>query len=239
MTILENRTDAEHLAAFRTRLRESARFEDTDPQPVLSWLETLREKTEMSVEKIPLAEARQWAADPATGNVIHASGAFFSVEAVRTRAGGLREVVEWDQPIFDQPDGGVLALLSAEHDGVVSFLIQAKAEPGNIGGLQLSPTLQCTWSNLRKAHKGKRPLLAEALDDDTPGTLIYCAEHNEEGGRFWRKSNANAVIHFTDAGWVEERATDYFRWVTLSQIKNLALTDNVLSPFVKTIVAPF
>lgn len=29
-----------------------------------------------------------------------------------------------------------------------------------------------------------------------------------------------------------------FTWVTLSQIKQLALIDNYLSPFVKTIIAP-
>ena len=37
----------------------------------------------------------------------------------------------------------------------VQFLVQAKAEPGNLGVLQLCPTIQSTWSNIRRAHAGK------------------------------------------------------------------------------------
>ncbi len=238
MTLLDNPPSIDELNAFRKLIKDCNSGETADPEPILQWLNGLRNKTELKAKKIGLTEAQKWSADPNTGNIIHDSGAFFSIEAVHVRAGNLREVVEWDQPIYNQLEGGVLALITATRNDGISFLIQAKAEPGNIGTLQLAPTLQCTWSNLKIAHKGKRPVLAEALDDGAPGRLIYCAKHNEEGGRFWQKSNSNCIIHFPEPEWIEQRATDHFIWVSLPQIKALALIDNVLSPFVKTIIAP-
>ena len=79
------------------------------------------------------------------------TGQFFRIEGVRVRsAPGLREISGWDQPIFTQSDGGVLALLCRETAGRgVEFLLQAKADPGNIGYLQFCPTIQSTWENIR------------------------------------------------------------------------------------------
>ena len=66
---------------------------------------------------------------------------------------------------------------------------------------------------------------------------IYRAEHNEEGGRFWQKSNENIIIHVEDESIITSDLT-MFRWASLSQIRELALVDNVLSTFVKAIIAP-
>ena len=53
----------------------------------------------------------------------------------------------------------------------------------------------------------------------------------------WRKSNDNRIIVVTDDALIRV-GKGLFRWVSLSQIKGLALIDNVLSPFVKSIIAP-
>ena len=67
--------------------------------------------------------------------------------------------------------------------------------------------------------------------------IVYRANHNEEGGRFWQKSNEN-VVAFLDDERVIETNMKMFYWASLSQIKELALMDNVLNPFVKTILMP-
>ena len=121
-------------------------------------------------------------------------------------------------------------------DGV-QFLLNGKAEPGNIGVIQFSPTIQSTWSNIRRAHAGKRPPMVEVLTAEDGVRFVYRAEHNEEGGRFWRKSNENIIAFLDDEGVIETDMT-MFCWASLSQIKELALMDNVVSPFVKTILAP-
>jgi oxidase EvaA len=226
---------SDHLEWFRARLAASRQYEAADPQSLLDWRARCHKATFFEASLIPLNEVRDWSAD-VDGNLRHKSGQFFGVDGVRTRAGG-REVSGWDQPIFTQPDGGVLAMVAreSEKDGV-EFLLQARAEPGNIGPIQLAPSLQCTWSNIRRAHQGEAPPLSELLEH--PGVrTVYSAEHNEEGGRFWRKSNLNALLFMDDPGMLEGRIVSY-RWASLTQIKALALIDNVLSPYVKTIIAP-
>jgi oxidase EvaA len=226
-----------HLDWFRERLAASRAIEPRDPAPILAWREQQRKSITFNADLIGLDDVRGWSRD-AQGNVRHKSGQFFGVEGVRVESGDLREVASWEQPIYTQPEGGILALIARESAGTgVEFLLQAKAEPGNIGVLQLCPTIQSTWSNIRRAHAGKRPPMVEVLIADTGVRIVYRAEHNEEGGRFWRKSNENIVAFLDDESVIETDMT-MFCWSSLSQIKELALIDNVISPFVKTILLP-
>lgn len=226
-----------HLAWFRERLAASRAVEPVDPAPILAWREERRREITFSAKLIPLKDVRGWALDE-NGDVRHHTGQFFAVQGVRVEAGRLREVRNWDQPIYTQPEGGVLGMVAREHpERGVQFLLQAKAEPGNIGTLQLVPSLQCTWSNMRRAHKGNNPPLTELLAAEQGVRWVYRAMHNEEGGRFWQKSNENVVLFLDDESLIKTDLT-FFTWASLSQIKELALVDNVLSPFVKTIVAP-
>jgi len=226
-----------HLDWFRERLAASGAIEPKDPAPILAWREDRRNSIQFKADLIGLDDVRGWSRD-AKGNVRHASGQFFGVEGVRIESGNLREVASWDQPIYTQPEGGILAMVARETAGKgVEFLLQAKAEPGNIGILQFCPTIQSTWSNIKRAHAGKRPPMVEVLTAETGVRIVYRAEHNEEGGRFWRKSNENIVAFLDDERVIETDLT-MFCWASLSQIKELALMDNLLSPFVKTILSP-
>lgn len=226
-----------HLEWFRERIVKSLAIEPKDPKPILAWRDELRGSIQFKAELIGLDELRGWSRD-AQGNVRHKTGQFFGVEGVRIESGDLREVASWDQPIYTQPEGGILGLVAREAAGRgIQFLLQAKAEPGNLGVLQLCPTIQSTWSNIRRAHAGKRPPMVEVLAADKGVRIVYRAEHNEEGGRFWRKSNEN-IIAFVDDEDVIETDLKMFCWTSLSQIKELALIDNIVSPFVKTILAP-
>jgi oxidase EvaA len=226
-----------HLDWFRGRLARSQAIEPKDPAPLLAWREQTRASIRFNAQLIGLDEVRDWSRD-AQGNVRHKTGQFFGVEGVRIESGNLREVASWDQPIYTQPEGGILALLARETtaDGV-QFLLSGKPEPGNIGIIQFSPTIQSTWSNIRRAHAGRRPPMVEVLTAESGVRFVYRAEHNEEGGRFWQKSNENIVAFLDDEGVVQTDMT-MFCWASLGQIKELALIDNVMSPFVKTIIAP-
>lgn len=226
-----------HLDWFRKRLAASREIEPKDPAPILAWREERCGSIQFSADLIGLDEVRGWSRDE-KGNVRHQSGQFFGVEGVRIESGDLREVASWDQPIYTQPEGGILAMVARETGGDgIGFLLQAKAEPGNIGVLQLCPSIQSTWSNIRRAHAGKQPPMVEVLTAEAGVRVVYRAEHNEEGGRFWRKSNENIVAFLDDERVIETDLT-MFCWASLSQIKELALMDNLLSPFVKTILLP-
>lgn len=226
-----------HLDWFRERIVASRSSEPKDPAPILAWRDEKRNSIQFKATLIGLDDVQGWSRDGG-GNVRHKSGQFFGVEGVRIESGDLREVATWDQPIYTQLEGGILGMIARESASkTIEFLLHAKAEPGNIGVLQLCPTIQSTWSNIRRAHAGKRPPMVEILTAEAGVRIIYRAEHNEEGGRFWRKSNEN-VIAFLDDERAIETDTKMFCWASLSQIKELALMDNVLSPFVKTILLP-
>ena len=223
---------------FRQLLRGSLDSEEHDPTPLLKWLEGKRSVAKFSARLIDISEIRAWSVEEKTGNIHHESRAFFSIQGVRVTSIGLREVNEWDQPIFTQKEGGILGLICKQDDRQILFLLNAKAEPGNIGPLQFAPTLQATWSNLNRAHSGKRPQLAEIILGEVESRLVYRSSHNEEGGRFWRKSNSNE-IHLVDPNETPlYYDPDQFVWASLSQIKAMMLVDNVVNPFVKTIIAP-
>lgn len=230
--------DWEHIDWLRGRLGASLALEPKDPSELLDWLEARRKEVAFSAELIPLREVAGWhQAD--NGNISHATGQFFRVEGVRVRsAPGVREVAAWDQPIFTQSEGGIFALLCRETPGRgVEFLLQAKADPGNIGYLQLCPTIQSTLENLRGLKGAKRPVLAECLDPSENIRVVYRSKHNEEGSRFWQKSNENMILFAVDTSRLAIDEQTY-RWASLSQIKQMMLLDNVVGPYVRTVVAP-
>jgi oxidase EvaA len=226
-----------HLAWFRERLAASRAIEPRDPAPILAWRETHRSSIRFKSELIGLDQVRDWSRDE-HGNVRHKSDQFFGIEGARVEGGEVREVTSWDQPIMTQLNGGLLGILAREiPEKGVEFLLQAIAECGNIDVLQLGPSIQSTWSNIGREHAGKRLPMIEVLAAETGVRIVYRANHTEEGSRFWKRSNQNVVAFIDDERVIETNLKIYY-WASLSQIKELALIDNVLNPFVKTILMP-
>lgn len=223
------------LIEFRKKLE--SKEGSVDVKPVLDWLEKKRKAVRSKIEIVTIPDLRDWFYSKEEGIVRHKKGTdhFFSVQGVFVENAVGTEVLSWNQPILVQKAGGFLVILCQEIDGVVKFLLQAKFEAGNINRIQLAPTIQATTSNLSQHHGGRKPLFSNFLDKK--GTiLIYSAKHNEEGSRFWQKSNVNAIVLL---GPKEELAeNENFIWLTLPQIKKLFLYDNVVNPFVKTILSP-
>ena len=67
--------------------------------------------------------------------------------------------------------------------------------------------------------------------------MIYRSQHNEDGSRFWQKSNENMILFVEHESWlaINEQA---YRWASLSQIKEMSPLDNVVGPYVWTVIAP-
>ena len=224
---------------FRELLKVSSFKEEQDPLPLIKWLETVRSKQIFNSHLIDLYDLDAWYVENKTGNIHSRSGEFFSIKGARVASkAGIREIQSWDQPIFTQKEGGVLALIAKEQSSQILFLLHAKAEPGNIDTFQLSPTVQASWSNLRQSHKGNRPSFTEVILKEVPSTLVYASSHNEEGSRFWKKSNQNQIWMCDPEALSLDYNSELFVWASLSQIKSLALMDNILNPYVKTIIAP-
>ena len=113
---------------------DDCRFTTADPPThagqFLKWLEAKRRNPRFSAHLIGVSDLRSWQIEAESGNIHHQSGAFFSIEGVRVTSTGLREVNNWDQPIFTQREGGILALIAKREGCKILFLLHAKAEPG-------------------------------------------------------------------------------------------------------------
>ena len=204
---------------------------------VIKWFNKKREESDMLVEEVGINDLDKWNIDGNSGNIRHESGGFFEVIGVKVSNTFDREVGKkgWTQPMIAKNPGGILGILMKRINGVSHYLLQAKAEPGNIGKLQLSPTLQATTSNLLKAHGGSKPLFAEYFDEPKNAKIIYAKWQSEDGGRFHLKSNYNMIVEIDEQTDLE--IPDSFIWVTLFQIKQLMKIENFVGPHVRGIIS--
>ncbi len=204
---------------------------------IVNWFNKKREESDMIVEEIGINDLDKWNVDSDTGNISHESGGFFQIIGVKASNTFDREVGKkgWTQPMIAKNPGGILGIIMKRINGIPHYLLQAKAEPGNIGKLQLSPTLQATTSNLLKAHGGAKPLFSEYFDEENNPKIIYAKWQSEDGGRFHLKSIYNMIVEVKEDEELE--IPDSFIWVTLYQIKQLMKIENFVGPHVRGIIS--
>lgn len=212
-------------------------YQDLDS--LRGWFLQRRTECQMSVEEIPLNLCREWLIDEETGNYSHSSGEFFQLHGIRVTQGLSREATSWDQPIVTQVgfDGGILGIIRQRHLGVPHYLLEAKAEPGNFGLVQLSPTLQATFSNLKRAHKGRKPHFARFFEsaEQHAAKVLNRAWLAEDGGRLYRKRNLGMLVELAPEEKLE--IPENFVWASLYQIKELMVEDAWVNPHVRGVLA--
>jgi oxidase EvaA len=184
------------------------------------------------ISVIPFKEFDKWSFTPHKSEIVHDSGKFFRIEGLRVLT-NFGEVAQWDQPIINQPEIGILGIITKIIDGIRYFLIQVKMEPGNINILQVSPTLQATKSNFTKVHKGKSPEYLEYFIDRKRSRILIDQLQTEQGGRFLRKRNRNMVVEITDDIELHED----FKWLTLAEIKILLTHANIVNMDARSVIS--
>jgi dTDP-4-dehydro-6-deoxy-alpha-D-glucopyranose 2,3-dehydratase len=201
-----------------------------------AWISERLNAPDLNVRQVPLAALERWQIDRLEGNICHATGRFFSLIGVKVRHRFGFTELEWDQPIIDQPEVGILGILAKSINGVLHFCLQAKEEPGNLNGVQLSPTVQATYSNYTRAHGGDAPPLVEHFLDPVPQRLLFAKLQTEDGGRFLYKSNRNMIVRLADQELPE--LGKEFIWLTLRQIARLGRRDNLLHACTRSVLSP-
>jgi oxidase EvaA len=204
----------------------------TDAAAFHAWLADCRDRTHTTVELRPLESLEGWRTDPRTGDIGHTSGRFFTVRGLAVEVPGAA-VERWHQPIISQPEVGILGLLVKEFDGVPHFLVQAKAEPGNVNGIQLSPTVQATRSNYTGVHGGRAVSYLEYFRDTARHRVLADVRQSEQGAWFHHKRNRNMIVEV--AGPVE--VLDGFRWLTLAQLNALLQLDDLVNMDTRTVLS--
>ncbi|MER8116625.1 NDP-hexose 2,3-dehydratase family protein [Streptomyces sp. NPDC094031] len=218
------------------RLERSARTPDSAVTPNAefdAWFTEQRRTNRYAVERIPFSQLVGWNFRDDTGDLVHESGRFFSVEGLRVDTAWEGTEHSWTQPIINQPEIGILGILVKEFDGVLHCLMQAKMEPGNLDTVQLSPTVQATRSNYTGVHRGAPVRYLEYFKPPRRGRVVHDSLQSEQGSWFLRKRNRNMVVEAI--GDVPEH--EDFRWLTIGQIHRLLMRDNVVNMDARTVLS--
>ena len=234
MNLIKKKNNLNKLNELRKKIYSQKKY-NLDIKKILNWRKKLKKDYKIKSKLVNVSSCKDWYFDK-NKNLKHNSGQFFKVQGVKILNASNREVKSWSQPILTQLHGGFLAFICREtkHRGI-EFLLEAKTEPGDNGDLKICPSFQATQSNLNRAHGGNIPQFKNIVIDLKKSELIYKCNHCEEGARFWKKSNMNIIVKLKDPYDERIKGKNYI-WANFFQIKKLSLKNNIVNPFVKTIL---
>lgn len=222
--------DSPEQSFLLSALTEKNRFQNI--KEFMSWFYVRANARHFFVKEIPFDALDQWCFEKETGNLVHASGKFFKIEGIRVQT-NFGHIQNWEQPIINQPEIGILGIITKKIEDVNYFLMQAKMEPGNINIIQLSPTVQATRSNYTQVHKGKQPKYLEYFLDRSKSRIMIDQLQTEQTARFLRKRNRNMVVKVDE----DIPLYDDFCWLSLGQIKKLLTIDNLVNMDARSVLS--
>ncbi len=203
-------------------------------EQIVKWVKDIKSSITFEIDQIPLNELKQWKFTENYEKLAHISGKFYSIDGIRVETNyGIKS--SWEQPIINQPEIGFLGILTQMKNGILHFLLQAKIEPGNINLVQLSPTLQATKSNYSRVHKGSTPAYLEYFNGEKKVQVLVDQLQSEQGARFLKKRNRNIIVEIPEDERIE--VLDNFIWVTLKQIKELMINNNLVNMDTRTVIS--
>lgn len=198
---------------------------------ILSWYNKICSNNKAKVIKIKIEHLKDWKLDKKKFSLVHKSGSFYSIDAYKVYSAG-REVDNWDQPMITQVGyrGGVIGMIRKIINDIPHYLVDAKFEPGNYNKIQISPSVQATFSNLNRKHYGKKNIIYKYLKNEKK---IIKKWVSEDGGRFMNKRNLHWIVETKKN---IEKLDDNFKWLTLWEIKQLSKLKTIVSPHLRAIL---
>ena len=207
---------------------------------VKKWFLEKKKNIFFEVEEIPLNETKDWLINNETGNIYHKSKDFFSIHGLRVKTSNREISRGWDQPIIQQVgfNGGLLGVIRKRFNGVPHYLCEVKIEPGNYGKVQFGPSLQATFANIKKAHKGRKPYFVDYFENAKTYNykILFNSWVAEDGGRLFLKRNRAMLIEVGEDNKID-LPNDNFIWLSLYQIKELMREDAWVNPHIRSILS--
>ena len=225
--------DKSNLIKYENLIEVSKNYTNTPFKKKYFWYQRVKKKNKSIIKFKKLQNLNSWILDKDKGIIKHKTDHFFSIIGVSIKNAN-REVQSWDQPFIKQKNlkGGIIGLVRKKINGLPFYLIDAKFEPGNVNSIQLSPSVQSTYSNLNRIHKGKYNLVLN----------YYFNSHfknikkkwvSEDGGRFYKKSNLHWII---ETKKTKIKLPYNYQWLTLWEIHQFIKRGNYVSPHLRSIL---
>lgn len=155
---------------------------------VIKWLSYQKKINKINVTKKNIYNLVNWNFD--NNEITHKSGQFFQIIGINVVSNFFKK--NWDQPIIVQNENGILGVLRKKIKLMSFYLLQAKAEPGNINKIQISPTVQATQSNYKRVHGGEK---TRFLSYFLKKIFFMKSKQTEQGFRYLYKYNTNIVVN--------------------------------------------
>ena len=219
---------------YENNIEKFNNWANVDFKKNVNWYLKIKKNNKAIVKNIHLEKMKNWTYNKKTGVITHDSGEFFSIEGKRI-SNSKREVNNWDQPFIKQIGykGGIIGLVRASIRGVPHYLIDAKFEPGNYNEIQLSPSLQATYSNLNRVHLGNKPKVANKYFKNNFKTIRKFWV-TEDGGRLFKKRNLHWIIQYH--GKINIPGPTY-KWLTLWELDKFIKMGYYVGPHLRSILS--
>jgi len=189
-----------------------------DPEHDLRHLRLLCERQQPLTRVDRVADARPdwgWV----DGWLCHARSDYF-------RIGAYRSVDDEARFLISQREPALVMLIVAQVDGGEAALLSLRAEPGLIGGVSLTTTIQSTPSNFKREHGGKAtPFIDVAYNPSTYGTVVHDSVQFDWGSWYVQKRKRFLVVRLNEA--VE--APEGFVWVCRETLGALLQEDHLVT----------
>ena len=117
---------------------------------LIKWIFNQKKKNLMNVSRTSSLNTNSWKFEDK--KIYNLKKAFFSIVPFEFKINNKKSY----QPLIIQKEVGILGILKKKIKNEDHYLLQAKVEPGNSTGIQLSPTIQATKSNYLRKHGGKK-----------------------------------------------------------------------------------
>jgi oxidase EvaA len=179
-----------------------------------------------SLRQVPMSATEHWSL--VDGAIQHRSGGFFSISGVR------REGEEQERVMLYQPQGALNGLLSTVIGGERHFLLQARAEPGNLGEAQFGPTVQSTPANYLRMHGGARtPYIETFLQHSPDVTLLRETAQLDLGERYLFKTKRLIALEATE----NQETLPCFIWANPSAVRQAVTRSTFLNTDLRSMLA--
>ena len=185
------------------------------------WINNQKIKNKMSISKINIMDILNWKID--SKKIYNKNKSFFSIIPFKFTDS---QKAVWFQPLIIQKEVGILGILKKRYRSLDYYLLQAKVEPGNINGIQLSPTVQATKSNYLRKHGGKKTNYLDFFIKKKNLNIVSNLKLSEQGSRYLDKSNKNILI---DVKNTKIKKIQNFIWVTKKNLNYLLNKKNLLN----------